>query len=1372
MFDWNENDHTLWAHKYKDFKTEVLEPGYVNPKYKEYMDFINKDLPDLITKEFIPALEEYAKMDHLNVVEGPIISPYKSDLIKDKMQAGRKLRKGTLSQYNLRGTKVELRLNNGMATSGLITFMILPYINEQGILWKWNETESRWQCYSFIDRMESNPSVNLDGRSKSVKFVLDSTYIEMHPGYTLKLSTEHSNSQSRSILKWDLIFAAISMGRFEKYKTPEIKSILKSVSSPSWTKKIKNFDQYLMVGRGNRDSINGEDYTTRCISQLAHDTPERTDNYNIGSIRSYVNKFLSISRANGYTVADDVYDKNGNLIVGAGTVIGETAIAAFHRNHINSVKVFKKNKQYDYMLAEDKRIITIPAATIITDDIRDLLPESEHGNMYVSHDIDLGDSFKVIRRTTRINESVMMLLEKNGYNEISVYDGKKKLDITLTENIVGNNTFIDQSRTSGWVYDGKDGSQECTDHLTFYDMVAMISAMNQINAGDTDVMNMLGNVDLTFRKRFTPLRESLIKHARNSFKFWKDNNGAYRFKEKNKNLSTSEDFAKDEEGWSQLFSGFSGIFRDRLFDDDTIIVSLSADNNYNPIHTISGMTKIGVSAKMREASDNMIAIPMGSFGKIDTCEVPQSHKLGLVMNKTIRCRTDNGVPKTPYRRIERRGNSFYIGSEDVWLSVMDEEMHNITDIGNFEIDDTDNRILAAATDRFQCRSPMHNGEETQALDEVCLSEIQFVSVYPDQEVSWASSTIPFFGANDGMRAIFGVSQAKQAKGIIQPEAPHVMTPASINIPRMNNQYCIFAEADGYVKSVTRVSSAPFEDKLGLGDGLDRRDGVWEIIFDTWGGVTDEIRQAAGPMTAFYHHPEDHLKEEGQTPATIQKEHDKYLKRYVFQSVVNTGYSVLTMYPVVAQGQMVKKGELLASSNFMYGKYMAIGANAFVAYCPDGYNYEDGAHVSASFTERMSSVRISKEHLPVHKDQTGAFVFNSAKKHSWVNKGNSICSYKRNNTVVNVTTNKVDGFFEKIEFPAVREHYGERHHEVVLSVANVTNLSIGDKMANRHGNKGVVSRIEDDNKMFYAMNGRPFDIVYNPLGVISRKNIGQVLECHLSLACEVLGIRVITETLNGITTDEVKTLLSIAYQLANTTNISSAKDGHAKYPEFPMGFWNYVFTPEVQDNIRKWTGVFNERGEGYIINPNNGHKKTETPCVIGFMHVYKLIQESAKKAHVRAGFFDKESEYTKVGAAPTHGSDKHGGQRIGFMELDALSCYNVPNFINQLYNERGDNTTARSKMYLDALGFEDNGEFDHGRRRSLTRLMYYLLSCGILMECDEDEFINLYDRGSNNFNNISFRALQKYMNGEKDAASQVGSAEGIAALDKLSQAFKQ
>ena len=408
------------------------------------------------------------------------------------------------------------------------------------------------------------------------------------------------------------------------------------------------------------------------------------------------------------------------------------------------------------------------------------------------------------------------------------------------------------------------------------------------------------------------------------------------------------------------------------------------------------------------------------------------------------------------------------------------------------------------------------------------------------------------------------------------------------------------------------------------------------------------------------------------------------------------------------GDKFQKGDVLIETPNARGGAFSPGRNAIVAYVPTGFNYDDAVEVSEDFCNHCVSVLPKVISIPAKRGTSKALMPNRP-RHPYLVPGDVLTVLKGHS---------------KDEPHKLEDEHGILFHDEVVKdpasndiiykyyLLSYNKLKNGDKMAGRHGNKEVTSKVCSMSDMPMFANGKHPDILLNPCGVPSRMNVGQLLDAQLGLVGYLLGIEIQSDSFNGATTDDVYYLLSYVYHLANDDNIDAVI---SQFSDLPKGL--HEKARERIDAIREWKGCFNEHGEAYLWDP-----KTQTylssPVTFGVTYFLKLEQESDEKIQSRAGSISEN--YLRMTSQPTH--SHHSGQRMGNMEMAALAEYGATALIDEIINCRSDNQVARWNQLVKDVGRDDLSFSlpDGDVPRSLDNLRYYLEAFNVSLDSDNNE----------------------------------------------------
>ncbi len=595
------------------------------------------------------------------------------------------------------------------------------------------------------------------------------------------------------------------------------------------------------------------------------------------------------------------------------------------------------------------------------------------------------------------------------------------------------------------------------------------------------------------------------------------------------------------------------------------------------------------------------------YGRICPIATPEGPNIGLVGHlASYAVINDFGFLETPYRKVTKDAKGKpQVTNEIEYLNAFQEEKI-ISVSATAPIDENENFITN--------RVPVRKHGEPGIAD---VSEIEYMDVASNQIISIATSMIPFLEHDDATRALMGTNMQRQAVPCITPDAPIIGTGVEKDAAK-NSGHVIVAEDDGEVAAVASKSITMKYKKVGE-------------------------------------------------------------KTYTLNKFVRSNHSTaINQRPIVTLGQKVKRGDVLADGPSTQNGELALGQNVLVAYMVwDGFNYEDAIIISERLVrnDRYNSVHIEDYVVDVRETKLGPEQITSDIPNVSEEKLKNLDSegiirigaeVRSGDILVGKITPKGETELSAEE-KLLRAIFGEKardvrdsskylehgdHGKVIdvkifsaedgdklqpgvikqiqVTVADMRKIQVGDKMAGRHGNKGVISRVVPAEDMPFLEDGTPVDIILSPLGVISRMNLGQVLETHLGLAANALGYRVATPPLNGITEAQIKDELDKA---------GFAQDGQLQ--------------------------LFDGRtGEPF------DHKTT-----VGYSYMLKLNHMIEDKLHQRS-----IGPYSLISQQPLGGKAQHGGQRFGEMEVWALEAYGAAHTLQEILTIKSDDVPGRSKAY--------------------------------------------------------------------------------------------
>ena len=628
-------------------------------------------------------------------------------------------------------------------------------------------------------------------------------------------------------------------------------------------------------------------------------------------------------------------------------------------------------------------------------------------------------------------------------------------------------------------------------------------------------------------------------------------------------------------------------------------------------------------------------------------ETPEGPNIGLINSLATYARINEyGFVEAPYRKVDKSDPQNPVVTDDVVYLTADEEDNYTVAQANEPLDEEGHFIHTNVSGRYR--------EETSEFRK---SRIDLMDVSPKMVFSVATSMIPFLENDDANRALMGSNMQRQAVPLLKTEVPVVGTGMEAKAAR-DSGVCIIAHHAGTVEYSTSK----------------------EIIVKREDGIRDT-----------YH--------------------------VIKFSRSNQG-NCMNQRPIVNKGDHVEAGDILADGASTCGGEMALGKNPLIGFMTwEGYNYEDAVLLSERLVQNdvYTSVHIEEYEAEARDTKLGQEeitrdlaglsedVLKDLDENGIIRIGAEVHA---GDILVGKVTPKGETELTAEE-RLLRAIFGEKAREVRdtslrvphgaygvvmdtkvftrengdelpptvnksvrVYIAQKRKISVGDKMAGRHGNKGVVSRVLPVEDMPFLPNGRPLDIVLNPLGVPSRMNIGQVLELHLSLASKVLGFNVATPVFNGADENDIMDTLEMAIDYANKTWEDFEERWGDKVNDDIM---KYLW--DNRDHREEWKGVPIDRTGKVQLRDGRTGQEFDSPVSIGFMHYLKLHHLVDDKIHARS-----TGPYSLVTQQPLGGKAQFGGQRFGEMEVWALEAYGASYTLQEILTVKSDDVVGRVKTY--------------------------------------------------------------------------------------------
>ena len=635
------------------------------------------------------------------------------------------------------------------------------------------------------------------------------------------------------------------------------------------------------------------------------------------------------------------------------------------------------------------------------------------------------------------------------------------------------------------------------------------------------------------------------------------------------------------------------------------------------------------------------------YGRMCPIETPEGPNIGLINSLASYARINEyGFVEAPYRKIDKTDPANPRVTEEVVYMTADEEDNYHVAQANEALDEEGHFVRNMVSGRYR--------EETQAYPKTAF---EYMDVSPRMVFSVATALIPFLENDDANRALMGSNMQRQAVPLLITEAPVVGTGMEVKTA-VDSGVCVVAKKSG---TITYVSS--------------------KIIRMT----CDDGEKVEYHLTKF--------SRSNQSNCYNQK-------------------------PIVFKGDHVAEGQVIADGPSTSMGELALGKNPLIGFMTwEGYNYEDAVLLSERLVQEdvYTSVHIEEyeaeardtklgpEEITRDVPGVGDDALKDLDDRGIIRIGAEV---RAGDILVGKVTPKGETELTAEE-RLLRAIFGEKAREVRdtslkvphgeygivvdakvftrensdelapgvnqavrIYIAQKRKISVGDKMAGRHGNKGVVSRVLPVEDMPYLPNGRPLDIVLNPLGVPSRMNIGQVLEIHLSLAAKALGFNVATPVFDGANEHDIMDTLDLANDYVNL-----------EWEEFEKKHKEELL-PEVMDYLYEnrehrelWKGVPISRDGKVRLRDGRTGEYFDSPVTIGHMHYLKLHHLVDDKIHARS-----TGPYSLVTQQPLGGKAQFGGQRFGEMEVWALEAYGASYTLQEILTVKSDDVVGRVKTY--------------------------------------------------------------------------------------------
>jgi len=948
--------------------------------------------------------------------------------------------------------------------------------------------------------------------------------------------------------------------------------------------------------------------------------------YDLASVGRYkFNKKLDVlARVLGTYTANDIIDPStGEVLVPEKTKITKEIVQLLRQNrHLLRKEIISKEESLQNETPDEILAKRLPDGddTLYT---KDNITNIRTGEILVSKNVEVTDEVLSILRRNRhsLDDKVIKY-----FLSADIYQKEKNREGVIAEVIEVTVKDQETDRIYSIKIIGND-QRETKEYITVSDIVASMSYYLNLydGVGSIDDIDHLGN------RRLRLIGELL----KNQFRI-----GLARAEKNIKDKMSTTSFADATPsniinmtplaGAIKTFFGSSQL--SQFMDQINPLAELTQKRRVSALGT-GGLARDRAGVEVRDVHNS-------HYGRICPIETPEGPSIGLISSLATYAKVDRyGFIQTPYLPVDYSNGYPVVTDQPVYLTA-DEEYDEIIASAATLLDEHTGRVIDEKV------IGRHRGETSMFEPD----EITYMDVSPKQIVSVATSTIPFLEHDDASRALMGANMQRQAVPLLRPESPIVGTGIEYRAAK-DSGAVIVATNSGYVthsdaSSIT-ITPEPTE-KVMVGN---------HTLYDPTKPFTYESAKALHDygMADDVTYPLIRFMRSNQDTCILQR-------------------------PIVSEGEFVDQGDIIADGPSTDKGELALGRNVTVAFMTwEGYNYEDAIVMCEDLVKEdvYTSVHIDEYEIETRELKTGSGreeitrevpnasleTLKNLDERGIIIPGSEV---KEGDILVGKITPK--GAFEpspseKLIHAVIGEKSREYRdsslrvphggggivqsiqvlnkkngdplpsgvNEVIkVYVAKKRKISEGDKMAGRHGNKGVISKILPREDMPYMTDGTPIDIMLNPLGVPSRMNIGQILEIHLGIAAKRLGVKVATPVFDGVVDSELAEIMAEA---------QIDKDGK--------------------------TQLFDGRtGEPY-----------ENRISVGVMYMIKLSHMVDDKLHARS-----VGPYTLVTQQPMGGKAQNGGQRFGEMEVWALYAYGAAHTLQEMLTVKSDDMLGRNKVY--------------------------------------------------------------------------------------------
>ena len=947
--------------------------------------------------------------------------------------------------------------------------------------------------------------------------------------------------------------------------------------------------------------------------------------YDLAAVGRYkFNKKLDVlTRILGQYTSTDIIDKEtGEVVVPEKTKITKEIINKLRENrHLLRKEIISKEESLQNETPDEILAVRLPdgGETLYT---KENIINLRTGEVIVSKNTEVTDEVISILRRSRqsLDEKVIKY-----FFGVDIYQKEREREGVIVEMIEVTVKDEETERIYPVKVIGND-QRETREHITLSDVVASMSYYLNLyeGLGSIDDIDHLGN------RRLRLIGELL----KNQFRI-----GLARAEKNIKDKMSTTTFADATPsniinmtplaGAIKTFFGSSQL--SQFMDQINPLAELTQKRRVSALGT-GGLARDRAGVEVRDVHNS-------HYGRICPIETPEGPSIGLISSLATYGKVDQyGFIQTPYLVVETINGKKKVTDQFKYLTA-DEEYDEVIASAATDLDQDGMISQERVIGRYRGETSMFEPEE-----------VTFMDVSPKQIVSVATSTIPFLEHDDASRALMGANMQRQAVPLLKPEPPIVGTGIEYRAAKDSGSV-IVSDVSGivtYVDSTKVVVTQEPDQKIMVGNN---------VLYDPNKPFTYEIAKT--------------LKDYGMGDSKTFN-----LIRF-FRSNQDT---CVLQRPIVETGEKIDKGDILADGPSTDKGELALGRNVTVAFMTwEGYNYEDAIILSEDLVrdDVYTSIHIDEYEIETRELKTGSGreeitrevpnagqdALKNLDERGIIVPGSEV---KEGDILVGKITPK--GVFEpspseKLIHAVIGEksreyrdsslrvphggggvvqsiqYFSKKNGDALPSgvnesirvyVAKKRKISEGDKMAGRHGNKGVISKILPREDMPYMSDGTPVDIMLNPLGVPSRMNIGQILEIHLGIAAKNLNVKVATPVFDGVNDDDLKEIMAEAGLDPDGKTV--LYDGRTGLPY-------------------------------------------ENRISVGVMYMIKLSHMVDDKLHARS-----VGPYTLVTQQPMGGKAQNGGQRFGEMEVWALYAYGAAHTLQEMLTVKSDDMLGRNKVY--------------------------------------------------------------------------------------------